>query len=195
MDAAQADDHTGCMRRLLLLLVAAAIVPQPASAARVDPQAYVLGAGDVPARYDLDRDNSTVLPRALVARDEKTRRLLDRAGYVSGYLVRSLDAGPSRWKYVDSSAFVFRTASGASTYLAWLDGLARQQSAGAPRRAVGLGSGGWSYVSRSLGAGTRIVWRSGRVVAMLACYDMTGHRALAFALARAQQARIAAAPH
>jgi hypothetical protein len=183
------------MRRLILLAIAVAIVQQPASAARVDPKAYVLGAGDAPARYDPDLDNSIALPKALAAGDAATRRLLERAGYVSGYLVRYLNADPPRWKYVDSLAFVFRTAQGATGYLTRLDRFAREQSAGAPRRAVGLGSGGWSYVSRSLDAGTRIVWRSGRVVAMLACYEMTGHRALAFELARAQQSRIAAAPH
>jgi hypothetical protein len=40
---------------------------------------------------------------------------------------------------------------------------------------------------------TFVIWREGRVTALVVCQLMNGHRKLALALARTQQRRIAAA--
>jgi hypothetical protein len=61
------------------------------------------------------------------------------------------------------------------------------------RNPTAIGAEGWVYTARSLDTGTLVLWRYGRVVALLACQEMTSHRSLALSLARKQQRRIAGA--
>jgi hypothetical protein len=79
---------------------------------------------------------------------------------------------------------------GARVYLAGFDKQFKEHNA-AERRPVDLGDAGWIYVSSSRDSGTHVAWRSGRVVALVNCEWMTPHRALALAMARKQQRRIA----
>ena len=140
---------------------------------------------------DFDKDNSRPLPRAFMATNPETRRLLDRTGYVNGHVVRYLNSDPPRWRYVTSQAFIFRTAAGARVFLA---SLGNRLGARADRRkAVDLGDAGWSYVSASSEPGAVVAWLFGRVVGVVACQEMAGRRALSLALARKQQRRIATA--
>jgi len=109
------------MRWLGLLLIATAIFALPASAANVNPRVFVLSQVDVPAHYEFDKDNSTIVPSELAAGYAGGRRVVDRAGYVNGYLASYINVDPPRWRHIVSAAFVFRRAEGARLYLAWLD--------------------------------------------------------------------------
>ena len=180
------------MRRLCLLLIAAAAFALPASAANVNPRVLVLSQIDVPAHYEFDKDNSTIVPSELAAGYAGGRRIVERAGYVNGYLASDLNVDPPRWHHIASAAFVFRRAEGARVYLAWFDKQFKEHNAVA-RRPVDLGDAGWIYVSSSRDSGTGVVWRFGRVVALVNCEWMMPHRALALSMARMQQRRIAAA--
>ena len=178
------------MRRLASLLIATAALALPASAANVNPRVFVLSRFDVPAHYEFDEDNSTILPGELASGYAGGRPVVARAGYVNGYLASYLNVDPPRWHHVASAAFVFRRAEGARMYLAWFDEAFKKHNA-TQRRTVDLGDAGWIYVSRSRDNGTHVAWRSGRVVALVLCEWMTPHRALALAMARKQQRRIA----
>ena len=180
------------MVRLAFVAIAAAVLPQAAARAGVQPSALVLRATDVPAHYDFDKDNSRPLPKAFMATNPVTRHLLDRTGYVNGHVVRFLNSDPPRWRYVTSQAFIFRTAAGARVFLASLGN--RLGARAHRRKAVDLGDAGWSYVSASSEPGAVVAWRFGRVVGVVACQEMAGRRALSLALARKQQRRIAKAP-
>jgi hypothetical protein len=184
------------MRSVTAVFIATFALAQAAAAASVNPRACVLRANDVPVSYLVDKDNSTDLPKELLGTDGDARRLLTRAGYVSGYRARYTDSARDRWRYISSSAFVFRTATGARIFLAWLDkSIGRSSSTSLARSAIGLGEGGASYVSASREVGTSIAWRNGRVVAFVQCQQQTGHQSLARALARKQQRRITNALH
>jgi hypothetical protein len=61
------------------------------------------------------------------------------------------------------------------------------------RTFVQIGTRARVYSGRSPEVGTFVIWRHARVVAWVHCQEMSGHRRLAVALARAQQRRIAAA--
>ena len=112
-----------------------------------------------------------------------------RAGYVNGYLASYLDTDSRLWRHIASAAFVFRQRRGAKLYLDAFDKQFRNHNA-VRRSAVGIGDGGWIYVSRSRDSGTHVLWRSGRVVALVLCEWMTPHRALALSMAPRQQRRI-----
>ena len=131
-------------------------------------------------------------PEQLAAGYAGGRRIVERAGYVNGYLASYLNVDPPRWHHISSAAFVFRRAEGAKVYLAWFDKQFKEHNAAA-RRPVDLGDAGWIYVSSSRDRGTGVVWRFGRVVAFVNCEWMIPHRALALSMARKQQRRIAAA--
>ena len=181
------------MRWLSLALIAGAVFVLPASAASLDPRLLGLHQIDVPARYFFDRDNSFALSKAHLADTNAAgRRLAARSGFVNGYFRRYLNSDPPRWRYINSGAFVFRRADGAKLYLASVDKSLREPAA-VRRGRVDLGNGGSSYVSRLPKDGTWVAWRSGRVVGVVGCQEMTGHRTLALALARKQQRCIATA--
>jgi len=182
------------MRQLALLLISTAAFALPASAANVNPRVFVLSQSDVPAHYEFDKDNSTILPSELAAGWAGGRPVVARAGYLNGYVSSYLNVDGPRWHHIASAAFVFRQAKGARLYLAWLDKHTREQTGeydAGKRSTVDLGDAGWMYVARSRDTGTRVAWRSERVVALVNCEWMSAHRALALAMARKQQRRIA----
>jgi len=177
-----------------LVLVAAAALALPASAASIQPKLLVLRAGDVPARYFFDKDNAMTLFPSDLGTSVDRRRILARSGFVTAYVELFRNTDPPRWRSINSAAYVFRSAAGARIFLAWLDKGVRKETGGTvQRRPVGLGDEGWSYVSSSREDGTQVVWRVGRVLAVLGCEQMTGHQGLALLLAREQQRRLATA--
>jgi hypothetical protein len=179
------------MRMLCAALIATAVISQPAGAANTDPRAYVLRATEVPAHYFVDKDNTTLLSKRMLETDPASRRAVERSGFVTGYYSRYLNSDPPRWRYIVSAAYLLRTPEGAKTFLSWMD--KKLRAMGAQRHALHLGDAAFGYLSPAHVTGTWIVWRSGKVVALLSCQLMTGHWNLAVALAAKQQRRIAAA--
>ena len=173
------------------MLLAAAVLASPAGAA-LDPRVFVLSQADVPRGYLFDKDNSLLITRATVDRvpSDKGAQALARAGFVNAYIARYTSYGPSRWSYVNSAAYAFRGPSGAQTYVRWMlkTGLG---NIGRPQR-IALGDEAWLYTMSSTDTGTAVLWRHGRVVALVSCMEMTRHRTLALAQARKQQRRIVA---
>jgi hypothetical protein len=179
------------MRLLLGVLLVAAVLAVPAGAA-VDPRVFVLSQADAPRGYLFDKDNSLLMTRAMVdsAPSEKGAQALARAGFVNAYFARYTRYGPPHWSYVNSAAYAFRQPRGAESYMRWMTRTGFGKGSGPPRR-IALGDEAWLYtISSSTDTGTAVLWRHGRVVAMVSCFEMTGHRSLALAQARKQQRRI-----
>lgn len=185
------------MRVTVALIVAAATLAVPASAANVAPIDLVLRQIEVPPRYELDEDNSFAIPNAYLAAKPEGRRIVARTGRLGGYYARYTNYGSTgspHWRYVNSAADVFRRPDGAMVYFAWFDRNIRQELTGPVKRtSVNIGTTARLYSSPSPDVGTVVIWRHSRVVAWLMCEEMTTHRQLAIALARKQQQRIAAA--
>jgi hypothetical protein len=178
------------MRRRLAALVVAAVVPQAAGAASVDPRDLTLFELDAPARYLFDPSNSAGLSRAaLAASQNAAARQLARGGFVGMYVARYMNTDTPRWRFVTSGAYVFRRAAGARSTLV---SQFRSTAGGGfgPARRIRLGDEGWVRTSSARDTGTIVFWRHGRVLALVVCSDMTRHRALAEELARKQERRI-----
>jgi hypothetical protein len=173
--------------RILLVMLAAAAVVLPASAASVDPQALVIAGSDVPAGFRFDPKESGLRSNALEAKEyPPARQLFVRWRRVTGYQAM-YRRGSAK---VESRADVFRAADGARKMLAWVDLEARKAGLLKQKRArVEVGVEGWIHWVP--GGYTLVVWRHGRVFAGLMGYGITRDRTLA--LARMQQQRIAAA--
>jgi len=174
---------------VLVLLVAAAVAV-PASAAQIQPGSLVLRPSDVPARmgFRVDRSQTGVRTNEREARQQpRVGPLFERWGRVTGYqleLERDRDVIGAR---VD----VFRNARGADRMLAWYDReLRRGGIGGLRRRAMALGDRAYLYGGRSPAAFTLVVWREGRVLAILAGIGIPQRTTLQ--LARTQERRIAA---
>lgn len=181
------------MRVVPVLLLAAALLALPASATRLDPKALVLQQNDVPVRYVFDANESVRLPNAFFAVTPELRAIVARTGQVTGYLAEYLNSDPPRWRYIQSMVGVFHRPDGARLYLAWFDrSVRRREPKYLERRAVSIGSAGWRYSAPSEPA-TVVIWRQGRVFAMVTCSEMAGHQKFALALARKHEQRIAAA--
>jgi hypothetical protein len=108
------------------------------------------------------------------------------SGYVRIWNLRTRDDA----RLISSLADLCRTASGARTWLAWLDARAGLQGAqlGHRRQRVRIGAEAWAYSDRD----TALVgWRQGRAVALLSVWGLGLRRALA--LARVQQQRMSVA--
>ena len=179
------------MRLLVVVLFAVALFPGGANAATVDPKALVLSQTDVPARYLLDRNNSMVVSRALIARSpDPAARKLVHSGFVSAYFARYTNYGRPHWRHVTSGAYVFRGEAGAKRMLALTLVDARRGLAIAQR--LRLGDDAWLISIGGREPTTSVLWRYRGVTAILTCSEMTQHRTLALALARKQQRRIAA---
>ena len=178
------------MRRLLVVFLVVAVFAGGASAATVDPKAVVLSPTDVPAGYMLDRNDSMVLSRALIARspDAAARKLL-RSGFVSAYFARYTNVGGPHWTYVTSGAYVFREEAGARRMLALTLVEARGGLAIAQR--LQLGDDAWVVSIGGREPTTAVLWRYRGIMALVTCSEMTRHRTLALRLARKQQRRIA----
>lgn len=184
------------IRGMRVVIVAAtlamAVASASALAAGVDPRVFVLAQADVPRGYEFDKDNSLLVTRAMVDRapTDDGARALARAGLVNGYFARYTNYGGPRWSYVNSAAFAFRQPKGAKSYLLWwMRSIAR--SAG-PAQRIRLGNEAWLFTASSPDTGTSVLWRHGRVVALVGCLEMRRHRSLALAQARKQERRIAA---
>jgi hypothetical protein len=184
------------MRLLLAAGFAAALLAAPTYAAGIDPLKLVLQESEVPRGYQHDEDNSGPLPNALLRGAQPERRdIIARAGRVDGYATRYVNYGPPHWRYVVSWVDVFRTSRGAKLYFDWSVERLRRETPGRLQPVV-IGDGGLVQ-SRMPSAdpddpATFVIWREGRVTALVVCQLMNDHRKLALALARIQQRRIAA---
>lgn len=173
-----------------LMLVLAA----PASAAQIKPRELVLQETDLPARYVLDKDNTMAFSYAQFAGRPDAPKIIKTSGFVAGYFAKYRNTDPPRWRDISSASYLFRQPLGATRYLVWMrHALERQQGPKFSRSRIELGAEAWAYTARSRDVGSLVLWRYGRVVALVACQEMTSHRSLALSLARTQQRRIAAA--
>ena len=180
------------MRLVFVVVAVAAVLPQAVGAASVDPKDLTLSELDAPARYTFDPSDSGGFSRADFAGSQAGEaRKLVRSGFVGLYVARYMNTDPPRYRYVTSGAYLFRSAAGARSTLA---SQFRSTAGGGygPARRIKLGDDGWVRTSTSRETGTVVFWRHGRVLAFMICSEMTQHRALAVALARKQQRRIAA---
>jgi hypothetical protein len=168
-------------------LAAVLTVAVAATAAGIEPRALVLQEGDLPPHYEFQPGSSGTV-RAVGAPDALVRPGL-KGGYYATYWG---DSGSS--KTIVSAAYVYRSASGSTAALAAVDRAARRnRPPSLARRPVRIGETGWLYTERTRDHGTSIVWRFGRVLAIVNCSAPRGHEKLALALARKQQRRVAAA--
>jgi hypothetical protein len=182
------------VRASLVVALAGLTLAAPASATRVRPSELVLRQADVPAHYLLDRDNTMAITYAQLVRRREAPEIMTTSGLVAGYITKYRNTDPPRWRDISSVAYLFRRPQGAASYLAWMKhALEHQNGPKFRRNPTAIGAEGWVYTARSLDTGTLVLWRYGRVVALLACQEMTSHRSLAVSLARKQQRRIAGA--
>jgi hypothetical protein len=121
-------------------------------------------------------------------------KIIKTSGFVAGYFAKYRNTDPPRWRDISSASYLFRQPLGATRYLVWMrHALERQRGPKFSRSRIELGAEAWAYSARSRDVGSLVLWRYGRVVALVACQEMTSHRSLALSLARTQQRRIAAA--
>jgi hypothetical protein len=181
------------VRLLSVAALVSAILVGTAVAAGPDPSALVLRSSDVPREYALDRDESGPYPNARVGTSARARTLIARLGRVTGYRKRWVlrEHGSIR-RVITSSADVLRGVAGARLYvkLGSTD-LARSGIKGLRRSPVRIGDEAWLFHGDSDDELAWVVWRSGRVGAMLLGWGIRPSETLA--LARVQQRRIEAA--
>jgi hypothetical protein len=155
----------------------------------------VLQDVDVPVGYAYDKDNSLGPFRGPLgpATDPSTRALI-RADFESGYIVRYTGLNTPRWSYINSAAFVFKRSAGAVSYFEWIArAVLRDNPHPSRRTTMRVGAEGRVYEYGADEPGTFVLWRHGRVVAMLSCYQTARQTSLARSLARTQERRIATA--
>jgi len=176
------------MRWFLVGLVTLALAV-PASAGSVNPKRFALSQADVPEGYFFDKDNSLLLSKATVDRASNDEsRFLRRTGFEGAYFGTYLNTSPPRWRFIHSGAYVFRTATGARTFVRTgsRHGLTSFRWLG---RRIQLADEARLYDDPTEN-GTVVAWRYGRIVAYVSCNEMANRRAVALALARKQQRRI-----
>lgn len=174
--------------RLFVAIAAALLVAVPASATEVDPKLLVLQQADVPAGFQLDRDESGVRTNAGEAKSgPEARALIARAGRVTGY-----EASWSKESItLQSRVDLCERSAGARVVFDYIeDGMKLAGIKGLRREPAGIGSESWVYWAGPRGL-TLVAWRHGRVFAGIVGLGLTKARALA--LARVQQRRITAA--
>jgi hypothetical protein len=182
--------------RSLLAGALVAVVCVPAAAA-LDPGMLVLRQSDVPAGFELDRDESGVRSNARRMRDTpELRSLFRRAGRVTGYEATFLrfDRSDLGLQLIESHADLLRATSGAAAVLAEFDrqAVARLRTQTRLRRSrVGVGDAGWRYAGKTTTPFALVAWRYGRVFAVVFTLNLSPDQTLA--LARKQERRIAAA--
>ena len=183
----------GAVRQLSALLLAAAALATPASAASVDTRLLVLQKSDVPTGFRLDRHASGYRTNAVLARgNPQTQSLLAKSGRVAGYSAQ-YEKGTAA---ILSAAHLFRGSAGAHVFLAAQNAEQRALNAERIKRRVpayrheapALGDEASLYRSSQAPKVTLILWRSGRAVATLTTWGLGRDRTVA--LARAQQRRI-----
>jgi hypothetical protein len=182
------------MRRLSVMLVAAAVLATAASAATVDARLLVLRRADVPPGFGVDHDSSRYWPNAAVARSSpQVRKLLTSSGRSSGYTA-TYEKGTAA---IVSAAHLFREGDGAHVFYSAEDAQQRAVNADRIKRggrayrreSVGLGDEASLYRSKETPKFTLLLWRTGRVVGSVSTWGLGRDRTVA--LARVQQRRIA----
>jgi hypothetical protein len=182
------------VRRLSVLLLAAAILATGASASTVDARLLVLQRPDVPAGFGVDRHGSRYWPNAAVARSApQSRKLLVRSGRVSGYAATYENGAPA----IVSTAHLFRKDGGAHVFYSAEEAEQRALDAARIKRGgrayrherVVLGDEALMYRSTQTPKVVLVLWRSGRVVGAVTTWGFGRDRTVA--LAEMQQLRIA----
>jgi len=175
--------------RLLLATIAVLLLTISASAAEVDPRMLVLQKADVPAGFQLDRDDSGLRSNEQeVKSDRRLRGLFRRWERVTGYEMEY----DRREASISSRADLFRTPEGARLVLAFfVDEFEKSGIRGLRRSPLRIGAKGWLYGAKAVSSPYNVViWRHDRAFAGVAVFGLT--RSQTLALARAQQRRIAA---
>ncbi len=181
------------MRSLLVTTLATAAVlllAVSASAAEVNPKTLVLQQADVPAGFQVDRDDSGLRTNEQEAKgDRRLRGLFRRWERVTGYEMEY----DRREASISSRADLFRAAEGARLVLAFfVHEFEKSGIQGLRRTPLRIGAQGWLYGGKPVSSFYNVViWRHDRTFAGIAVFGLTRRQTLA--LARAQQRRIAAA--
>ena len=165
----------------LVVLMALALAVPSSAAQRLDGRKLVLQEAEIPDTYVFDRGSSL----SLVPRTREARREAARVGLVGGYYAVYRDVSPPFWRTIKSSATVGTNRDRAR---AFTKGTGIMRARGVRR--VAVGDAGWIATS---GDATSVAWYHGRVAAQVVCEKVARHRAVALALARKQERRIAAA--
>ena len=176
-DAGTATTIRRCAAPVLLLVLVALVVTVPASAQHLDARKLVLRDAEVPRGYLFEPVSSL----ALVPTTPEGRREAARVGLVGGYYAVFRDTSPPKLRTISSMALVYTTRARARAALGG--------NLGPTSKRVRIGDEAWVKSSNDA---TGVAWREGRIEARVVCEEMAGHRALALALARKQQRRIAA---
>jgi hypothetical protein len=178
------------VRLVLFAGLVCAVLAGTTVAAGPNASALVLRSSDVPPGYVLDRDESGWYPNGKVAESKAARALIARLGRVTGFRRKwvSRENG-SIQRVVTSSADVLREPAGARIYvrLGSTD-LEKSGIKGLRRSSVRLGDEAWLIHGDSDDVLAWVVWRSGRVGAMVFGWGIRPSETLA--LARVQQRRI-----
>lgn len=175
--------------RSFVVVVAAAVVALPASAASIDPQALVIARSDVPAGFRVDATETGLRTNELEAKEfPPTRVKFTQWRRVTGYQAKYL-RGSSE---IEARVDVFRGSDGARKLLRWVDLELRKAGVSGQKRArAGVGAEGWvHWASSDSFSFTLVVWRHGRVFAGVMGRGIG--RDTTLALARVQQRRMAA---
>jgi hypothetical protein len=181
--------------RLLAVAGAAVAVALPVSAADLEPEVLVLRPTEVPRGYVIDRRESHKTPNEAFARSARVRKLVTRAGRVTGY-VRVYRHHSSRLKVINAGVDLYRRPNGARRMLAFHDAEQRRHNErrgiihAYGRERARIGSESWVYWSGYPGYFVLVVWRHGRLLGAVVTWDIGRQRTLA--LARLQQRRMAA---
>ncbi len=176
--------------RLLLVTAVVLLLALPAAAAEVNPKLLVLQQADVPAGFQLDRDDSGLRSNEHEAKDDRRLRVLIRRWErVTGYETEFDRQDAS----ISSRAEVFRTPEGAGRLVGYVVAEMKKSGIrGLQRSPLRIGRDGWLYGGKDASSTFNLAfWRHGRVFAGVAAYGVTKPRTVT--LARAQQRRIAAA--
>jgi hypothetical protein len=181
------------MRLVLVAALVCALLAGTAVAAEPNASALVLRSGDVPPGFVLERDESGWYPNGKVGTSKRARTLIARLGRVTGFRNRwVVREHGSIHRVITSSADVLREVAGARLYVKLGSGdLERSGINGLRRSPVRLGDEAWLVHGDSDDVLAWVVWRSGRVGAMLLGWGLRPTETLA--LARVQQRRIEAA--
>lgn len=174
----------------MLATAAVFLLALPASAAELDPKLLVLSPADVPAGFELDRDDSGLRSNEQEAKsDRRLRGLFRRWERVTGYETEY----DRREASISSRADLFRKPKGARLVLAFfVDEFEKSGVQGLRRSPLRIGAKGWLYGAQPVSSPFNIViWRHDRAFAGIAVFGLPRPQTLA--LARAQQRRIAAA--
>lgn len=159
-----------CIVRRLLLLMIALLLVAPAQAAEPLPRA--LPASALPALQSRSRPLTVAALASETVNHAGLRLVLAQGGYRAGS-EREFYGRTASFNHVTARVLRFDDAAGASRYLSWVRGHAKE-SLGSPRAvtALGIGTGGFVYRPRGCGCHSDVptflmAWRRGPLVASL----------------------------